>query len=300
MTGLIGQHVEIAGRRSRLLRGGKPGAPAAIFLHGGIPGITPFCSGAHMWGDSLQPFLAERDIIVPDLPGSGGTSLLVSQTKFEAFSQHVFELLDALGISECDVVGHDLGGLTGLLLGIEQPARVRSLSVVASQWSPPRGDGLDNLLLVSPPTPMWGRESQAWALERLSYSHAHIDDALLDACVKAGEGEAHQGAVKQMREHYERTFSPGMGAARYRLWEVCRGDGFKVPTQIVWASHDPTISREGGFVIYDVVARKQSAAHFHVINRAGNFPFREEPQAFHHVVSAFQNGVLQENARAAA
>jgi len=137
-------------------------------------------------------------------------------------------------------------------------------------------------------------------LERLSYSHAHIDDALLDACVKAGEGEAHQGAVKQMREHYERTFSPGMGAARYRLWEVCRGDGFKVPTQIVWASHDPTISREGGFVIYDVVARKQSAAHFHVINRAGNFPFREEPQAFHHVVSAFQNGVLQENARAAA
>jgi pimeloyl-ACP methyl ester carboxylesterase len=188
-----------------------------------------------------------------------------------------------------------------LLLGLEQPKHIRSLSVVASQWAPPRGDGLDNLLLVSPPPPIWGRESQAWALERLSYSHAHIDAALLDACVKAGESEAHKGAVRQMSEHYTRTFAPGVGAARYRLWEACRGDGFKVPTQIVWASHDPSVSREAGFILYDVIARKQPAAHFHVINRAGNFPFREEPQAFHHVVSAFQKGVLEEAAvRAAA
>ncbi len=160
---------------------------------------------------------------------------------------------------------------------------------MASQWSPPRGDGLDNLLLVSPPPPMWGRESQGWALERLSYSHAHIDAALLDACVKASEGAAHQDAIKQMREHYGRTFAPGMGTTRYRLWEACRGDGFKVPTQIVWASHDPSVfARRRVFVLYDVIARKQPAAHFHVINRAGNFPFREEPAVFHHVVSAFQ------------
>jgi 2-hydroxy-6-oxonona-2,4-dienedioate hydrolase len=300
MTALVEQHLEIVGRKARILRGGKRGAPSAIFLHGGVPGITPFCSGAHLWGDSLQPFLAERDVIVPDLPGGGGTSLGSGPVTFDSFSRYVIELLDALGIKQCDVVGHDLGGLAALWLAMEQPARVRSLSVVASQWSPPRGDGLDNLLLVSPPPPLWGRESQAWALERLSYSHAHIDAGLLDACMGASEGDAHRGAVTAMREHYARSFVPSASKARYRLWEVCRGEGLGVPTQMVWASHDPTVSREAGFVLFDIIARKQTAAHFHVVNRAGNFPFREEPMVFHHVVSSFQAGVLAEGRRSAA
>jgi 2-hydroxy-6-oxonona-2,4-dienedioate hydrolase len=300
MTDLAEHQLDIAGRKARVLRGGKRGAPSAIFLHGGAPGITPYCSGAHMWGGNLQAFLAERDVIVPDMPGSGGTSFGPGPVTFESFGRHVIALLDALAIKECDVVGHDLGGLVGLWLAMEQPARVRSLSVVASQWSPPRGDGLDNLLLVSPPPPLWSRASQAWALERLSYSHAHIDAGLLDACVAAGEGDAHRGAVTAMREHYARVFVPGASATRYRLWEVCRGEGLKVPTQFVWASHDPTVSREAGFVLYDIIARKQPATHFHVVNRAGTFPFREEPLVFHHMVSSFQAGVLAEGRRVAA
>ncbi|MGB7099862.1 MAG: hypothetical protein WBD95_14000 [Xanthobacteraceae bacterium] len=50
-----------------------------------------------------------------------------------------------------------------------------------------------------------------------------------------------------------------------------------VPTQIVWASHDPATTREAGFVLFDVISGKQKATQFHVINRAGSFPFREQP-----------------------
>jgi 2-hydroxy-6-oxonona-2,4-dienedioate hydrolase len=300
MTDLAEQQLDVGGRKARVLRGGKRGAPSVVFLHGGVPGITPFCSGAHMWGDGLRPFLAERDVIVPDLPGSGGTSLGSASVTFDAFARYVVALLDVLQIKACDVVGHDLGGLVALWLAMEQPGRVRSLSVVASQWSPPRGDGLDNILLVSPPPPLWGRGSQAWALERLSYSHAHIDAGLLDACAAAGQGDAHRGAVMVMREQNARVFMPGAAKTRYRLWEVCRGDGLKVPAQIVWGSHDPTVSREAGFVLFDNIARKQTATHFHVVNRAGNFPFREEPNVFHHMVSSFQAGVLAEGRRDAA
>jgi pimeloyl-ACP methyl ester carboxylesterase len=296
MAALAQQTIDLAGRKVRVLRGGARGAPSAIFLHGGIPGITPFCSGAHMWGD-LQPFLAERDVIVPDLPGSGGTALGADKVTLESFGRTVIALLDHLTIAACDVVGHDVSGLLGLWLAMEVPARLRSLSVVASQWAPPRGDGLDNVLLVSPPPPLWGRESQVWALERLSYSHAHIDATLLDACVAAGEGEAHRGAVTTMREQNGKVFVPSMGATRGRLWEVCRGEGLKVPTQVVWGSHDPTVSREAGFVLFDAIAHKQPATHFHVVNRAGTFPFREEPNVFHHMVASFQAGVLAEGKR---
>src|SRR5829696_4652468 len=47
-------------------------------------------------------------------------------------------LLDALGIERADVIGHDWGGWTGLLLGITAPERVRSLLAlsVLHPWQP--------------------------------------------------------------------------------------------------------------------------------------------------------------------
>jgi pimeloyl-ACP methyl ester carboxylesterase len=205
-----------------------------------------------------------------------------------------------MAVPEFDLVGHDLGGFMGHALAIEVPARLRSLSVVASPMSPPIGDRLDDTVVTAPPQPLWSRESQYWAFDRLSYAHAHIDDTLLNACMTAAAGAPHRQAVAAMGEQGGRSFAPSVGKARYRLWEVCRNEGIKVPTQIVWASHDPLTSQEAGFVLFDVIAKKQSAAHFHLVNRSGSFPFREQPAAFHHIVSAFQDGAMAERAGRAA
>ena len=64
-----------------------------------------------------------------------------------------------------------------------------------------------------------------------------------------------------------------------------------MPTQIVWASPDPTTTREAGYVLFKVIAEHQGATQFHLINRAGNFVFREQPAEFARVVAAFQDGV---------
>jgi 2-hydroxy-6-oxonona-2,4-dienedioate hydrolase len=294
------QILDVGGRRSRILRGGKANAPAAIFIHGGIPGVTPFCSGAHIWGDTLDAFAATRDVIALDLPGSGGTALGSDPLTVDVIGRHVLGVLSALSVSSVDVVGHDLGGLIGLWLALEEPGKLRGLSIVASPVSAPSGDGLDNLLLVSPPQPLYSHESQDWALDRLSYSHAHVTATLLDACVAAGEGEPHRAAAGMMKEHYARTFMPSVNRTKYRLWEACRNDGVRVPVQLVWASHDPASSREAGFALFNAIAPRQPAAQFHLINRAGSFPFREQPESFHHVVAAFQEGVWSEPRPAAA
>ena len=39
------------------------------------------------------------------------------------------------------------------------------------------------------------------------------------------------------------------------------------------------------------VAQKQRVSQFHVINRAGALPFREEPAAFNQVLNAFADGI---------
>ncbi len=300
MSALREQTIAVGGQRARILRGGKPSAPAALFLHGGVPGVAPYCSGAHIWGDVLASFADNLDVIAPDLPGSGGTVTGTEPLTIDAIGRHIVALLTAASVETADVIGHDLGGLLGIWLALNHPARVRSLSIVASPMSAPTGDSLDDILFATPPQPLWSRESQAWALERLSYGHAHIDDRLLDACVAASEGEAHRQAVESMKINFGKAFAPSVNRTKGQLREICRNAGLPVPTQIVWASHDPATSREAGFVLFDVISAKQKAAQMHVINRAGGLPFREQAAAFHHIVASFGEGVRQEKAHLAA
>jgi hypothetical protein len=51
-----------------------------------------------------------------------------------------------------------------------------------------------------------------------------------------------------------------------------------VSTQLVRSSYDPQALREGGDVLFEIIAEKPRA-HFHLVDRAGSFPFREQPYA---------------------
>ena len=101
-----------------------------------------------------------------------------------------------------------------------------------------------------------------------------------------------------------RTATPCRDAGREGTWpqlrhqrrerndlEALRTSGLSVPTQLVWSSHDPLAPREGGYVLFKIIAERQRATQFHLINRAGSFPFREQPEEFAQVVASFQDGI---------
>ncbi len=266
---------------------------AMVFIHGGVPGLTPYCSGSHIWGPVLERFASERRVVALDLPGSGGTELS-SDVTIELLAHYVRNKLEALDIKRCHLVGHDLGGLIALGLAVDAPKIVQAVTTVASAAAAPTGDGVDNLTLAYPPAPKWSRESQAWALERVSYSPHYIDAALLDACAAAAESVPHQQAAKRMAAGANaEAFVPSLMKAKSRFYEVCRTDGVPVPCQVVWGSHDPLGSLDQGLWLYRGIAQRQRAVQFHVINRAGALPFREAPEAFHQVVAAFADVVLE-------
>lgn len=236
-----------------------------IFLHGGIPGVTPYASGPHIWGRALELFKPEHEVLALDLKG----------TSVEA---QIKEALDAIPRSGAHLIGHDLGGLVALLAATEARERVRSVTAVASVAAAPTGDGVVNVTLAHPPPPLWSRRSQAWALERISYSHHHIDEALLEACERAAKARA---AVRP------EEFQPGLLAAKASLFELARERGYPVPAQVLWGTDDPLGTFDQGLWLFRVLAQKQRVAQFHAINRAGALPFREAPEAFHQIVAAF-------------
>ena len=268
---------------------GNPATKAPlVFLNGGVPGIAPYCSGAHVWGTCLERFAAEGSVIALDLPGTGATGVPSDGLGVDSMTRHIRASLAALGIERCYMVGHDLGGLVALMLAAETPELVCGVTAVASLAAAPTGDSVENLTLAHPPAPLWSRGSQRWALERLSYSHHHIDDALLDACVAEANGDAHRAAQLAMSAGaHADVFVPSLLAAKARFYELCRGGGMPVPVQVVWGTHDPLATLEQGLWLFRIVAARQTATQFHAINRAGCLPFREEPEAFHQIVSAF-------------
>ena len=283
---LMPRSIEVDGAATAALASADCVAPL-VFLSGGIPGLTPYCSGPHIWGAGLDALARERAVLAFDL-GLGAAGAPDAGIGVDTLVDQMRAILAAQGVARCHMIAHDLAGLIALLLATESPTLVRAVSVVSSGAAAPSGDGVDNLCFAHPPLPQWGRAAQRWALERVSYSHQHIDGALLDACVAASAAAAQRTAAPAMSTPpLADVFMPSLAAAKARLYETCRGAGVPVPVQIIWGTHDPLATLEQGLALYQIIAARQPATQFHVLNRAGSLPFREEPETFLQVVRAF-------------
>lgn len=289
MSAITRTAAEVGGRRLSLLRGGA-GEPV-LFLHGGVPGLSLYCSGAHLWADYLPLAARGRQVVAPDLPGFGDSAPAGEAYGIEAMARTALGLIEALKLGPCHVVGHDEGGAIAIAMALASPAALRSITVVASPTAAPSGDGVENLTLANPPGPRWSRAAQEWALARMSHDPYHVDAALLDRCMECAAASAHRAAASRAPAEIALDFAQSVARAKGQFYTVCRDGAFPVPAQLVWGADDPMTSLEHARVLYDVIARRQRAAHLHVLNRTGNFPFREDRAAFHHVLAAFHDGL---------
>lgn len=116
--------------------------PPVLMLHGGGPGA----SGQSNYARNIDALTARFRVLVPDLPGYGGSSKGVnSEDPFGDLAAAMLALLDALGIDRAHVVGNSLGGACALRMALEQPGRVDRLVLMGpggigiSQAAPTEG-----------------------------------------------------------------------------------------------------------------------------------------------------------------
>ncbi|MGH8383482.1 alpha/beta fold hydrolase [Pseudomonas sp.] len=101
---------------------------AVVFIHGSGPGA----SGHSNFKQNYPVFAAAGyRVIVPDLPGYGGSSKPQSTYSLDFFVNALSGLLDALDIQRCVLVGNSLGGAVAIKLALDQPQRVRRLVLMA-------------------------------------------------------------------------------------------------------------------------------------------------------------------------
>jgi len=86
----------------------------------------------YQWRGVIQRLADTRRLIAPDLRGFGWTDAPPGPVDTDVFARDAIALLDALGIERTDLVGHDWGGLTAMLLAARHPERFRKVVALSA------------------------------------------------------------------------------------------------------------------------------------------------------------------------
>jgi pimeloyl-ACP methyl ester carboxylesterase len=122
LPGLEERVYERRGTRIRAFVGGD--GPPLLLIHG---------YGGSAWNFSeLAPLLPGRRLVIPDLPGHGGSSPLPAVATLAGFADVLAAVCEDEGLAEVDVFGHSLGGVVALRLAERHPAVVRRLILAAA------------------------------------------------------------------------------------------------------------------------------------------------------------------------
>jgi len=111
------------GTRLRYAVGGD--GPPVVLVHG--------LGGTIENWRALAPTLSVRHrVLVPDLPGHGGSAPLPEARNVDALAEAVLGVADSEGVGGAVWIGHSLGGVVGLRAAALRPAAVRGLVLAAA------------------------------------------------------------------------------------------------------------------------------------------------------------------------
>jgi pimeloyl-ACP methyl ester carboxylesterase len=103
-----------------------------IFIHG-------FPETSYEWRHQFPALAASHACFAPDTRGFGQTDKPGIRVTRHLLAQDIVNFMDALGIGQAAVVGHDWGGIIAFKLAIDWPERVTRLALLdtlCTVWSP--------------------------------------------------------------------------------------------------------------------------------------------------------------------
>jgi 3-oxoadipate enol-lactonase len=114
---------ELKGSRMRYFVGGE--GPPLILVHG-------LGGAAANWTELAPLLVPNHRLLVPDLPGHGGSEALPAVSGLEPFADRVAALAAREGMLPAPVVGHSLGGAVVLRFALRHPDDVSAVVLAAA------------------------------------------------------------------------------------------------------------------------------------------------------------------------
>ncbi len=259
--------LDAGGIRTRYLMSGEPDKPLLLLLHGVGGHAEAYARnlaqhGEHFWTVAI------------DLIGHGWTDKPDLQYQLPDYNRHVLGVLDALGRKTAMISGESLGGWVGTWLAVHHPDRVEKLVLnTAGGWTahPDVMRRLRQLSNEAASDPSWDRIRTR--LEFLMCDKSMVTDDLIETrrAIYAQPGFADSMRRIMCLQEMEIRRPNMITEAQYR--------GLRLPTLVVWTSHDPTATPAEGAEIADMIP----GAEFIVMNECGHWPQYENAELFNRV-----------------
>jgi pimeloyl-ACP methyl ester carboxylesterase len=271
LPGLEQRFAEIKGVSMRYFVGGE--GPPLILVHG--------LGGAAANWTELVPLLMRRHrLLVPDLPGHGGSTALPAVAGLEPFADRVARVAEREGMLPAPVVGHSLGGMIVLRMALRRPEDVPALVLAAAAGlSVGNVWGRNLLSLFSTVRPgrlaarYRGRVSRSPLLRRLVFGFVSVADPV------ALTNEAVEGFLAAQLLHTDVDTA----------WQALRVDDprqelehIHVPVLVLWGAEDGQLPLDDAFEY-----TRRLRARLRVIPGCGHLLIGERPHVCDRAIADF-------------
>ena len=266
--------LNVMGLRTRVLEAGDAGRGDPVVL---IHGVGAW---AENFREVMGPIaLTGRRAIAVDLPGFGESQAPGNVAHFgphDAFYPRFIDaLLDELRLPSAHLVGSSMGGAVVYTAAVSQPARVRSMTLVAGG-----GVGTEVALFLRvctlPGFPLvaraLGKPAQARnVLRTCFYDPRRIPQTLYDEAERYGYPSFGE-FVNALRSG---VTIRGVKPAIRDYW-VAQAPRYQGPVLVVWGRQDAVLPMTSAADAREVMPQ----AHIQLIDQCGHLPMIERPDAF--------------------
>src|SRR5947208_6727555 len=264
---------EIAGRGVRYVDIGSGDGPPIVFVHG-LAGVW------QNWLENIPRFAQERRVIVPDLPGFGGSEMPAEKISIPGYGRFIEALCDQLDLGEVVVIGNSMGGFVVAETAIQFPERVERLVLVSAA-------GITIASLNRGVVRAWGRAAamagtRSAAETRMAILRPRLRHVVFATLFRHPTRIPAETIFEIAAGAGRRAFRPTLDAMldydfRDRLPEI------RCPTLIIWGGDDMIIpSRDA-----DEFERSIPGARKVVFDDTGHVPMVERPMTFNECVLEF-------------
>ena len=269
VEGVTHGHVDAGGLRVHLAEAGPADAPPVLLLHG-------WPQHWYMWRRVIEALRGDFHLLAPDLRGFGWTEAPGRGYDGDTFAADQIALLDALDLESVGLIGHDWGGWTAFLLGLDHPDRIERMVVCNAPppWVPasPRL-GLEawrSWYAVANALPGVGprlaRRAVPERILRSGHYRDPFDEDERELYLRQFTEPARAEAVSELYRYYLRIFREGVRGA-------FRGRHLSVPTLLLFGATDLYVSPK----LVELARPNADAFEVELVPDSGHFIVDEKP-----------------------